>query len=72
MEEYDIEFLDILAIVSFALQLTVLDQVSNDDILRNLHADLAVVDTKLNAIMEHLGISLDHSAQSTSDAYTHL
>lgn len=56
-----LEFLDLLAIVSFAMQMEVMDQMqreaTNNDIIENLHHDLEVVDTKLNKIMEHLGIS---------------
>lgn len=57
----DLEFLDVLAIVSFALQIQLIEdtqkQATNNDILTNLHHDLEVVDTKLSKIMEHLGIS---------------
>lgn len=56
----DIEFLDILAIVSFALQMCFMEetqkQASNNDILVNLHQDLEVVDAKLDKIIEHLAI----------------
>lgn len=56
-----LEFLDLLAIVSFAMQMEVMYQMqreaTNNDIIENLHHDLEVVDTKLNKIMEHLGIS---------------
>ena len=55
------EFLDMLAIVSFALQMEMIEQMNkqatNDDIIQHLHQDLVVVDRKLTAIMEHLGIS---------------
>lgn len=58
---YDLEFLDMLAIVAFAMQMQIMEdnqkQASNNDILVNLHHDLEVVDAKLNKIMEHLGIS---------------
>lgn len=61
MNNQQIEFLDLLAIVSFALQMEFLEQLdkqtTNDDIINHLHKDIAVVDHKLNAIMEHLGIS---------------
>lgn len=57
----DLEFLDMLAIVSFAMQMQIMEQMANEatnnDILINLHHDLEVVDAKLNKIMEHLGIS---------------
>ena len=57
---YDLEFLDMLAIVAFAMQMQIMEdnqkQASNNDILVNLHHDLEVVDAKLNKIMEHLGI----------------
>ena len=57
-----LEFLDMLAIVSFALQMEMIDemrrQATNDDIIEHLHNDLVVVDRKLNAIINHLGISL--------------
>lgn len=61
MNNQQIEFLDLLAIVSFALQMEFLEQLdkqtTNDDIINHLHKDIAVVDHKLDAIMEHLGIS---------------
>ena len=61
MNDQQFEFLDMLAIVSFALQMELIDQMNkqatNDDIINHLHQDLVVVDQKLNAIMEHLGIS---------------
>lgn len=57
----DLEFLDMLAIVSFAMQMQIMEQMANEatnnDIIINLHHDLEVVDAKLNKIMEHLGIS---------------
>ena len=62
MNNQQIEFLDLLAIVSFALQMEFLEemqhQTTNDDIIAHLHNDLVVVDKKLNAIIKHLGISL--------------
>lgn len=63
---YDqLEFLDMLAIVSFALQMEMIDemrrQATNDDIIEHLHNDLVVVDKKLNAIINHLGIDLETS-----------
>ena len=61
MDNQQFEFLDMLAIVSFAIQMEMIEQMSkqatNDDIINHLHQDLVVVDQKLNAIMEHLGIS---------------
>ena len=61
MNNQQIEFLDLLAIVSFALQMEFLEQLgkqtTNDDIINHLHKDIAIVDRKLDAIMEHLGIS---------------
>ena len=61
MFDQQLEFLDMLAIVSFALQMEMIEQMNkqatNDDIIQHLHQDLVVVDHKLNAIMEHLGIS---------------
>lgn len=61
MNNQQIEFLDLLAIVSFALQMEFLEQLdkqtTNDDIINHLHKDIAAVDHKLDAIMEHLGIS---------------
>lgn len=57
----DLEFLDMLAIVSFAMQMQIMEQMANEatnnDILINLHHDLEVVDAKLNKIMERLEIS---------------
>lgn len=62
MYDSQFEFLDILAIVSFALQMDMIEQMSkqatNDDIIAHLHNDIAVVDKKLNAIINHLNISL--------------
>ena len=61
MFDQQFEFLDMLAIVSFALQMEMIEQMNkqatNDDIIQHLHQDLVVVDRKLTAIMEHLGIS---------------
>ena len=66
MFDQQIEFLDLLAIVSFALQMEFLDQLgkqtTNDDIINHLHQDLVVVDTKLNAIMDRLDIKLETSS----------
>ena len=60
-----LEFLDMLAIVSFALQMEMIDemrrQATNDDIIEHLHNDLVVVDKKLNAIINYLGIELETS-----------
>lgn len=60
-----LEFLDMLAIVSFALQMEMIEemrrQATNDDIIEHLHSDLVVVDRKLNVIIEHLGIELASS-----------
>lgn len=60
-----LEFLDMLAIVSFALQMEMIEemrrQATNDDIIEHLHNDLVVVDKKLNAIIDHLGIELETS-----------
>lgn len=60
-----LEFLDMLAIVSFALQMEMIEemrrQATNDDIIEHLHNDLVVVDKKLNAIINHLGIELETS-----------
>lgn len=62
MFDQQLEFLDILAIISFALQMEMIEemqrQATNDDIIEHLHNDLVVVDKKLNAIINHLGISL--------------
>lgn len=61
----DLEFLDMLAIVSFAMQMQIMEQMANEatnnDIIINLHHDLEVVDAKLNAIIKHLGINLETS-----------
>lgn len=60
----DLEFLDVLAIVSFAMQMQFMEQVSNEatnnDIIAHLHRDLEVIDAKLNAIIKHLGINLEN------------
>lgn len=65
MFDQQLEFLDILAIVSFALQMELIEemqrQATNDDIIEHLHNDLVVVDRKLNAIIEHLGVDLETS-----------
>lgn len=65
MFDQQLEFLDILAIVSFALQMELIEemqrQATNDDIIVHPHNDLVVVDRKLNAIIDHLGIELETS-----------
>ena len=65
MFDQQLEFLDILAIVSFALQMEMTEemrrQATNDDIIEHLHNDLVVVDRKLNTIIKHLGIDLETS-----------
>ena len=65
MFDQQLEFLDILAIVSFALQMEMIEemqrQATNDDIIAHLHNDLVIVDRKLNAIIDHLGIELKTS-----------
>lgn len=65
MFDQQLEFLDILAIVSFALQMELIEemqhQATNDDIIAHLHNDLVIVDRKLNAIIDHLGIDLETS-----------
>lgn len=65
MFNQQLEFLDMLAIVSFALQMEMIDkmrrQATNDDIIEHLHNDLVVVDQKLNVIINHLGIDLETS-----------
>ena len=65
MFDQQLEFLDILAIVSFVLQIEVTEemrrQATNDDIIEHLHNDLVVVDRKLNAIINHLEIEPETS-----------
>lgn len=65
MFDQQLEFLDILAIVSFALQMELIEemqrQATNDDIIAHLHNDLVIVDRKLNAIVDHLSIDLETS-----------
>ena len=65
MFDQQFEFLDMLAIVSFGLQMEMIaqmnQQATNDDIIQHLHQDLVVVDAKLNAIIKHLGIELETS-----------
>lgn len=65
MFDQQLEFLDMLAIVSFALQMEMIEemqrQATNDDIIAHLHNDLVIVDRKLNAIIDHLGIELKTS-----------
>lgn len=62
-EQQPFEFLDIVTILSFAMQLhadeQIAKQATNNDILVNLHKNLATVDAKLNAIIKYLGINLD-------------
>ena len=63
MVDQQFEFLDMLAIVSFALQMNLMDQMSkqatNEDVINHLHQDIMLVDRKLNAIIEHLHIPLE-------------
>ena len=65
MFDQQLEFLDMLAIVSFALQMEMIEemrrQATNDDIIEHLHNDLVVIDKKLNAIINHLGIEPETS-----------
>lgn len=65
MFDQQLEFLDILTIVNFVLQMEMMDemkrQATNDDIIKHLHNDLVVMDAKLNAIINHLGIKLETS-----------
>ena len=65
MFDQQLEFLDILAIVSFALQMELIEemqrQATNDDIIVHPHNDLVVVGRKLKAIIDHLGIELETS-----------
>lgn len=60
MFDQQFEFLDLLAIVSFSLQMAVTEQMSkqasNDDIIMHLHQDVTMLDAKLDAIMQHLGM----------------
>ena len=62
MHDRQFEFLDMLAIVSFALQMDMIEQMNkqatNDDIITHLHSDITAVDKKLTAIINHLSISL--------------
>lgn len=79
-ENQQFEFLDILTIISFAMQL--LNQqylshtVSNDDIMQELRAQdsryLEQIRGQNNKIIELLQTFSDHSSQSTLDADTHL
>lgn len=65
MFDQQLEFLDMLSIVSFALQMEMIEemrrQATNDDIIEHLHNDLVVVDNKLNAIINHLRIEPETS-----------
>lgn len=60
MIDQQFEFLDMLAIVSFALQMNLMEQMSkqatNEDVINHLHQDIMMVDQKLDAVMHHLGI----------------
>lgn len=62
----DMEFLDLLSIVSFSLQMHLMEQTereaSNNAVLNHLHQDLTVIDKKLNLILEHLDISLSETS----------
>lgn len=55
MTNNNLEFLDVLSIISFSLQMQNLalqrKQATNNDILRDLHADLEVVNEKLNKLL---------------------
>lgn len=61
MVDQQFEFLDMLAIVSFALQMNLMEQMSkqatNEDVINHLHQDIMMVDQKLDAVMHHLGIA---------------
>lgn len=61
MVDQQFEFLDMLAIVSFALQMNLMEQMSkqatNEDVIAHLHQDIMLVDQKLDAVMHHLGIA---------------
>ena len=65
MFDQQLEFLDMLAIVSFALQMEMIEEMQRQatkyDIIAHLHNDLVIVDQKLNAIINHLGIELETS-----------
>ena len=57
----DLEFLDILTIVSFAMQLSLMSQLeheaTNNEVIDHIHQDIEVVNDKLDRIIKHLGIS---------------
>ena len=61
----DIEFLDLLTIVSFAMQMQFMEQMSheatNNEVIAHIHHDLETVNCKLDVIMEYLGINLEAS-----------
>lgn len=61
MVDQQFEFLDMLAIVSFAPQMNLMEQMSkqatNEDVINHLHQDIMMVDQKLDAVMHHLGVA---------------
>lgn len=62
----DLEFLDMLAIISFGLQMAMVEQMaheaSNNEVIQHLHSDIMQLNEKLDLILQHLG--LDQSETS--------
>lgn len=51
-EQQQFDFLDILAILSFAIQLqTVMTQTSNNQIMEELHKDVDILSSKLDQLL---------------------
>ena len=65
MDNQQFEFLDMLAIVSFALQMELMEharsQATNNDVIMHLHNDITNVERKLDILIEHLGITFETS-----------
>lgn len=58
MENNNLEFLDILSIVSFMMQLQNAEQLrkqaTNNEVIKDIHEDIMQLDAKLNLILELL------------------
>lgn len=59
MDNQNLEFLDILAIISFAMRVqsyqAMQNQATNNEVIDNIHADIMQLDAKLDKILELLG-----------------
>ena len=60
MENNSLEFLDLLTIISFAIQMqntvALSKQATNNDVINDIHQDIERLDHKLDLIIQHLGI----------------